>query len=102
MNRAFPFSFAKMREKDWTTARISLKLVTRGLVLVLLGMVYNGLFTKGFGEVRWASVLGRIGLGWMFAAKRLLVTDATEEGAYYLFSLSPDGLSAEYKGYDGG
>ena len=40
----------------------------RGLVLVLLGMVYNGLFNKGFGDVRWASVLGRIGLGWMFAA----------------------------------
>ena len=31
----------------------------------------------------------------------IFVTDATEEGAYYLFSLSPDGLSAEYKGYDG-
>ena len=31
----------------------------------------------------------------------IFVTDAAEEGAYYLFSLSPDGLSAEYKGYDG-
>ena len=65
---AFPFSLAKMRERGWTAARISLKLVVRGLVLVLLGMVYNGLLNKGFGEVRWASVLGRIGLGWMFAA----------------------------------
>ena len=65
---AFPFSLAKMREKGWTTARISLKLVVRGLALVLLGMAYNGLFNKGFGDVRWASVLGRIGLGWMFAA----------------------------------
>ena len=65
---AFPFSYAKMREKGWTAARISAKLVYRGLMLVLLGMIYNGLFNKGFGEVRWASVLGRIGLGWMFAA----------------------------------
>ena len=65
---AFPFSYAKMREKGWTTARISGKLVYRGFMLVLLGMTYNGLLTKGFGEVRWASVLGRIGLGWMFAA----------------------------------
>ena len=65
---AFPFSYAKMREKGWTTARISAKLVYRGLILVLLGMIYNGLLNKGFGEVRWASVLGRIGLGWMFAA----------------------------------
>ena len=65
---AFPFSYAKMQEKGWTTARISAKLVYRGFMLVLLGMIYNGLLTKGFGEVRWASVLGRIGLGWMFAA----------------------------------
>ena len=65
---AFPFSYAKMREKGWTTSRISWRLVYRGLMLVLLGMVYNGLLNKGFGEVRWASVLGRIGLGWMFAA----------------------------------
>ena len=65
---AFPFSYAKMRERGWTTARISGKLVYRGFMLVLLGMTYNGLLTKGFGEVRWASVLGRIGLGWMFAA----------------------------------
>ena len=65
---AFPFSYAKMVEKGWTRKRIAGKLVYRGFMLVLLGMVYNGLFTKGFGEVRWASVLGRIGLAWMFAA----------------------------------
>ena len=65
---AFPFSYAKMCEKGWSTARISVKLVYRVLMLVLLGMIYNGLLTKGFGEVRWASVLGRIGLGWIFAA----------------------------------
>ena len=65
---AFPFSYAKMREKGWSSARISCKLVYRGFMLVLLGMVYNGLFNKGFGDVRWASVLARIGLGWMFAA----------------------------------
>ena len=65
---AFPFSCAKMREKGWTSKRIVGKLVYRGFMLVLLGMVYNGLFIKGFGEVRWASVLGRIGLAWMFAA----------------------------------
>ena len=65
---AFPFSYAKMREKGWPFKRIAGKLVYRGFMLVLLGMTYNGLLTKGFGEVRWASVLGRIGLGWMFAA----------------------------------
>ena len=31
----------------------------------------------------------------------IFVTDATEEGVYYLFSVSPDNLAADYKGYDG-
>ena len=65
---AFPFSCAKMRERGWSTARICGKIAWRAFALVMLGMVYNGLFTKGFGEVRWASVLGRIGIGWAFAA----------------------------------
>ena len=65
---AFPFSCAKMREKGWSVPRICGKIAWRAFALVMLGMVYNGLFTKGFGEVRWASVLGRIGLAWAFAA----------------------------------
>ena len=65
---AFPFSYAKMREKGWPIKKIAGKLVYRGFMLVLLGMIYNGLLAKGLGDVRWASVLGRIGLGWMFAA----------------------------------
>ena len=65
---AFPFSCAKMREKGWSASRICGKIAWRAFALVMLGMVYNGLFTKGFGDVRWASVLGRIGLAWAFAA----------------------------------
>jgi predicted acyltransferase len=65
---AFPFSCAKMRERGWNASRICGKIAWRAFALVMLGMVYNGLFAKGFGEVRWASVLGRIGLAWAFAA----------------------------------
>ena len=64
----FPFSCAKMRERGWSASRICGKIAWRAFALVMLGMVYNGLLNKGFGEVRWASVLGRIGLGWAFSA----------------------------------
>lgn len=40
----------------------------RGLTLVLLGAVYNGALRLDGEPVRWASVLGRIGLGWAGAA----------------------------------
>ena len=48
--------------------RIYAKIVRRGLTLVVLGMVYNGLFKTDFENLRIASVLGRIGLAWSIAA----------------------------------
>ncbi len=65
---SFPFSLAKQRASKHTEKQITLKVVKRGLILVLLGMVYNGLFDWNFYDLRCASVLGRIGLAWMFAA----------------------------------
>lgn len=44
------------------------KIVRRGLLLVLLGVIYNnGLQWKGVDQMRFCSVLGRIGLAGMFA-----------------------------------
>ena len=44
------------------------KVIQRGLLLVLLGVIYNnGLQWKGLENMRFGSVLGRIGLAGMFA-----------------------------------
>ncbi|MDB5242679.1 MAG: heparan-alpha-glucosaminide N-acetyltransferase [Spirosoma sp.] len=44
------------------------KIIMRGLILVLLGIIYNnGLFMKPLSQMRFPSVLGRIGLAGMFA-----------------------------------
>ncbi len=43
-------------------------MIRRGLVLVLLGIIYNnGLKIHPLSEIRFGSVLGRIGLAYMFA-----------------------------------
>lgn len=65
---SFPFSLAKQRAQGSTSAAIYRKIITRGIVLVLLGFLYNGLLNLHFEHFRFASVLARIGLGWMFAA----------------------------------
>ena len=65
---SFPFSLAKQRALGKSNLSISKKVVYRGLMLVFLGMVYNGLLRFDFAELRYASVLGRIGLAWMFAS----------------------------------
>lgn len=64
---SFPFSYANQVEKGRTSGQIHRKIFLRCLALIVLGIVYNGFFNFKFPQ-RYASVLGRIGLAWMFAA----------------------------------
>ena len=64
----FPFSLANKREKGIPEKKIWLDVLRRGLMLVFLGLVYQGFFQFKFASLRFPSVLGRIGLAWMFAA----------------------------------
>ena len=63
----FPFSLASSKAKGASGWRIFWKTVLRGLVLCLLGLVYNRIFDLN-PHFRIPSVLARIGLAWMFAA----------------------------------
>jgi len=65
---SFPFSLGKQRAQGRSEWAIHRKVIYRGLMLVFLGIVYNGLLNFDFEHLRYASVLGRIGLAWMFAA----------------------------------
>lgn len=63
-----PFSIGGKLEKGADKSQIARKIITRGLILVLLGIIYNnGLFVKALQDTRFPSVLGRIGLAGMFA-----------------------------------
>lgn len=65
---SFPFSLEKQRTQKKTESAIYQKIIRRGLTLVLFGLIYNGLLSFDFEHQRYASVLGRIGLAWMFAS----------------------------------
>lgn len=63
-----PYSVGRELEKGKTKSQMLQRVIKRGLILVLLGIIYNnGLTIKPFEEIRFASVLGRIGLAYMFA-----------------------------------
>jgi predicted acyltransferase len=63
-----PYSIGKQMEKGVPRNKILLRVIKRGLILVLLGVIYNnGLEIRPFDEIRFGSVLGRIGLAYMFA-----------------------------------
>ena len=83
---AVPFSFASHLARGESSARLHLRIIRRGILLVLLGLVINGILSfdftlhfaqdasghrhlvTDFSHVRFPSVLGRIGLGYLFAA----------------------------------
>lgn len=65
---ATPFSVGRELEKGKTRQQVLWRVVKRGLVLVILGVIYNnGLVIEPISKIRFASVLGRIGLAYMFA-----------------------------------
>ena len=65
---ATPYSVGRQLEKGEPRKKLLLRVIRRGLVLVLLGIIYNnGLHFRPWADVRFGSVLGRIGLAYMFA-----------------------------------
>jgi len=71
---AMPYSLTRRLERGDSRAKLYLHVVRRGLVLVLLGLVYNGLLRFDLAELRYPSVLGRIGLAYALAGLIVLST----------------------------
>jgi len=65
---ATPYSVGRELEKGKSRSELVWRVVKRGLILVILGIIANnGLQIKPLAETRLPSVLGRIGLAYMFA-----------------------------------
>lgn len=65
---ATPYSVGRELQKGKTKNEVLWRVVKRALILVILGIIANnGLQLKPLAEVRFGSVLGRIGLAYMFA-----------------------------------
>jgi predicted acyltransferase len=71
---SMPFSILKRQQRGENMKVIYLHLFKRLIILILLGLVVNGLLRFDFEKQRYASVLGRIGLAWFFAAVIVLNT----------------------------
>ncbi|MEL7585966.1 MAG: DUF5009 domain-containing protein [Prolixibacteraceae bacterium] len=77
---AIPYAITSKAEKGINRKDLLKTIIKRGLILVLLGILYNGMLQNreltqnGLADVRFASVLGQIGLGYLFAATIVLYT----------------------------
>jgi predicted acyltransferase len=74
---SFPFSLAKRMAGNESRQSIYKHVIFRGLILVFLGILYNNGVRFDLGNLRYGSVLGRIGLAWMFAAIIFMNTKLT-------------------------
>jgi predicted acyltransferase len=74
---SFPFSLSKRLASNDSRNSIYKHVIARGLILVLLGILYNNGVKFNFDGLRYGSVLGRIGLAWMLAALIFMNTKLT-------------------------
>ncbi len=71
---AMPFSIEKRLDRGDSRGSVYRHIILRGLLLVFLGMIFNGLLNGDWAKashwetMRYPSVLGRIGLAYLFAA----------------------------------
>jgi len=65
---SLPFSITNRLNKGETRKEIYKHMFTRLGLLIILGMIYNGFLYFNWDDIRFASVLARIGFAWFFAA----------------------------------
>src|SRR4030042_3586466 len=80
---SMPFSMDKRLAAGESKVKIYRHIFLRMITLVIFGIIYNGFLEFNWGHIRYASVLGRIGLGWFFAA--LIVLNSKPKWWYAWF-----------------
>jgi predicted acyltransferase len=63
-----PFSISRRQEQGFSDKKLYLHIVKRTAILILLGLILNGLLQFNLADMRWPGVLQRIGLCYFFAA----------------------------------
>jgi len=84
---ALVFSIQKATAKNLKKADIMKKVFFRFLLLVLLGVIYNNGLSFDFANMRYPSVLSKIGFGYFFTAILLLYGNLTLRISSILFIL---------------
>lgn len=63
-----PLSIGKALDEGVSKNKLLQRVLKRGIILIVLGIIYNnGLMFKPLAEIRFSSVLGRIGIAYLFA-----------------------------------
>jgi predicted acyltransferase len=81
---SMPLSIVKRKKRGESMRKIYFHLLKRLFLLILLGLIYNGLLRFDFEHQRYASVLARIGIAWFLAA--VIVLNTSVRGQIFWFA----------------
>ncbi|MDD4190552.1 MAG: DUF5009 domain-containing protein [Mangrovibacterium sp.] len=90
---AIPYAITSKAEKGIPRKNLLKTIIRRGLTLVVLGVLYNGVLQNretlqnGLPGIRIASVLGQIGLAYLFAAVIVLYSSSLKSRLIWLGSI---------------
>jgi len=84
---AIPYAITAKVEQGAKRKLLFNKIFKRGITLVIFGIIYNGALKHGFSDMRVASVLGQIGLGYLFAATIVLYTKSYKTRLAWLIGI---------------
>lgn len=81
---AIPLSVRAKLSGDTSKKSLLLKAMKRMGILVLLGILYNGVFHDGFENARYASVLGQIGIAYFITSAIIIYSKTFKASLYWL------------------
>lgn len=79
-----PFAILSKKEKGIGTTQLQWTIIKRTLKLIVLGILFNGLLLNGFTNIRYASVLGQIGVAYFIGATIVLQFKSIKTHAFWL------------------
>ena len=84
---AIPFALTSRLEKGVAKSTLFRKVFKRMVLLILFGLLYNGVLEKGFPDMRVASVLAQIGIAYFFAALIIIYTSTFKTRVFWLVGI---------------
>lgn len=79
-----PYSIGRDLERGKTKRELLFKIIRRGIILIVLGVIYNNkLQIRPIEDIRFPSVLGKIGATYMFACIIYLYANKTSQWIWF-------------------
>ncbi len=79
-----PYAIISKAEKGVHKRPLQIRILKRALILFFLGILYNGTLQNGFSDIRFASVLGQIGIAYFIGATIVLQSGSVKSQMLWL------------------